>query len=116
MVDEVVPVWNLVVDRASIVTKGNAAVHAARRLAARRFVRQGNDEFAIVANAVGRRLIFAVSPVNLEKPGHLTHFLCTFRASTAEATAFHSSAAVFRRKRIRIPAKAPGAAVILDVF
>ncbi len=75
MVDEVIPVGNLIIDRTAVVAKWNAAIHAARGLAARGLVRQRNDEFAIMANAVGRRLIFAVMPVDLEKPGHLTHLI-----------------------------------------
>src|SRR5690606_13090561 len=43
-VDEVVPVRDLVVDRAAIVTIGHAAIHAARGLVARALVAKRNDE------------------------------------------------------------------------
>ena len=48
-IDEVVPVRDLVVDRAAGVTIGNAAIHAARGLLARFLLRQREDEFALVA-------------------------------------------------------------------
>src|SRR5574337_1095097 len=54
-IDEIVPVGDLVVDRAAGVTIGDAAVHAARRLPARRLFAQRNDELAVVADAVGGR-------------------------------------------------------------
>jgi stage V sporulation protein SpoVS len=54
-IDQIIPVGDLVVDRATVVAIGNAAIHAARRLIARRFLAQGQHELAIVANAIGRR-------------------------------------------------------------
>ena len=74
-VNEVVPVGDLVVDRAAGVTIGDAAIHAARRLAAGRFLGQGNDEFAPMADAIGSRLVFAVLPFDLEKAGDLSHLV-----------------------------------------
>ena len=44
-IDQVVPVGNQVVDRAALVTEGNAAIHAARRLLADIGRRQRMDEF-----------------------------------------------------------------------
>jgi hypothetical protein len=41
LIDEVVPVRDLVVDRAAIVAIGDAAIHAARGLIARRLLRGG---------------------------------------------------------------------------
>ena len=39
VVDQIIPVWNLVIDRATIVAIGNAAIHAACRLVAGSFFR-----------------------------------------------------------------------------
>ena len=66
-IDEVVPVGDLVVDRAAGVTIGDAAIHAARRLVAVRLLRQRNDELAVVAHAVGGRRVAPVAPVDLEE-------------------------------------------------
>src|SRR5260370_37429670 len=68
-IDKVVPVRDLVVHRTAVVTIGNAAVHAARRLAAGRFLRQRDDEFAEMANPVGGRRVAPVLTIDLEKAG-----------------------------------------------
>ena len=72
-IDEVVPVGDLVVDRAAGMAIGNAAIHAARRLVARRFFRQRQHEFAIMANAVGSLRIAPVRAIDLQKPRNLAH-------------------------------------------
>src|SRR5262249_26241046 len=59
-VDEVVPIRDLVVDRAAGVAIRDAAIHAARRLVARLFLRQRNDEFAPMAHALLDRRVVAV--------------------------------------------------------
>src|SRR6202521_4178080 len=62
LVDQIVEIRNLVVDRAAggarrhragAVAIGNAAIHAARRLVAGILLAQGNDEFAIALDAFG---------------------------------------------------------------
>src|ERR1700756_2909125 len=72
LVDEVVEVGDLVVDRAArrarlnrtgAVAIRDAAIHAARGLVAGVFLAQRNDEFAIVLQTVGDRRILAVMPV-----------------------------------------------------
>src|ERR1700710_2107854 len=82
LVDEVVEVGDLVVDRTArrarlnrtgAVAIGDAAVHAARGLVAGVFLDQGNDEFAIMLHAIGSGRIFAVVPVDLEKTCDLAH-------------------------------------------
>ena len=73
-VDEVVPVRDLVVDRAADVAIGDAAVHAAGGLIARRLFAQRQNELAVMANAVGSRRIAPVRAIDLEKACHLTHF------------------------------------------
>src|SRR5690554_4744257 len=72
-IDEVVPVGNLVVDRAAIVAIGDAAIHAAGRLVAGRLVAQRDDEFAAVPDAVGGRLVAAVAALDFEKTCDLAH-------------------------------------------
>ena len=72
-IDEIVPVRDLVVDRAAVVAKGNAAIHAACGLILRRLLRQRDHEFLVVADSVGRRRIAPVAPVDLEKSRYLAH-------------------------------------------
>src|ERR1700688_3683658 len=82
LVDQIVEIRNLVVDRAArrarlnragAVAIGNAAVHAARGLIAGVFLAQGNDEFAIVLHALGNGRVFAIVPVDLQKTCNLAH-------------------------------------------
>src|SRR3984957_6429670 len=72
-IGEVVPVGDLVVHRTADVTIGNAAIHATRRLIARRLLAQRQNELAIMADSVGGRRITPVRPINLQKPCDLTH-------------------------------------------
>ena len=81
-IDEVVPVRDLVVDRAAgrlpvmrlgAVAIRNAAIHAARRLLAQLVLRQRQDELAIVLDALRDRLVVAVLALDLEKAGDLAH-------------------------------------------
>ena len=65
VVDQIIPVGDLVIHRAAIVAVGNAAIHAARGLVLDAFLRHRNDEFAEVADAVGRRRSGAVLAVDL---------------------------------------------------
>src|SRR5487761_1913846 len=80
LVDQIVEIRNLVVDRAArgarlpragAVAIGNAAIHAARGLVAGVLLAQGNDEFAIALDAFGNRRVFAVVPVDLQKTCYL---------------------------------------------
>src|SRR4029077_13121236 len=64
-VGEVVPVGDLVVDRTADVTIGDAAIHAARRLVARRLLAQRQHKLAIVADSVGGRRITPVRAIDL---------------------------------------------------
>ena len=75
LVDEVVPVGDLVVDRAAggAMAEGNAAIHAARGLVGHLAVRQGQGELTEMPNAVGSGLILLLPPVDLKKPGDLSH-------------------------------------------
>ena len=57
VVDEVVPVGDLVVHRAAGVAIGNAAIHAARRLLPISASLGADDELAVMANAIGGRLV-----------------------------------------------------------
>ena len=81
-IDEVVPVRNLVVDRATCrrtgdaagaVTIGYAAIHAARRLFADFLFRQRQQEFVPMLHALRDRLIVAILTLDFEKPSDLTH-------------------------------------------
>src|SRR5262249_37069777 len=72
LVDEVVEVGDLVVDRAAgdarlrragAVAIGNAAIHAARGLVARLFLRERDDELVEMPHALGDRGVLAVAPL-----------------------------------------------------
>ncbi len=82
LIDEVVEVRDLVVDRAArrarrhrtgAVAIGDAAIHAARGLIAGVLLAQGNDEFAIMLQTLGDRRVLALIPVDLEKTCDLAH-------------------------------------------
>ena len=82
LIDEVVPVRDLVVDRAAgragrdragAVAIGNAAIHAARGLVARFLLGQGNDELVEMLHALGDRGVLAVMPFDFEKTRDLAH-------------------------------------------
>ncbi len=73
MIDEVVPVGDLIVDRAAVVTIGDAAIHAARGLIPGRLFRERDHEFLIIANAVGGRRIAPVAPVDFKEARDLAH-------------------------------------------
>src|SRR5260370_10060526 len=70
-IDEVIPVWDLVVDRASGVTIRDAATHATRRLLTGFGLRQRQNELAPVTNALLDRLIVAVVARAFQKTGNL---------------------------------------------
>jgi hypothetical protein len=82
LIDQIVEVGDLVVDRAAgrarchragAVAIGNAAIHAARGLVARILLAQGNDEFVVMLHALGDRCVLAFVPVDLEKTCNLAH-------------------------------------------
>ncbi len=86
LIDQIVEVGDLVVDRAArrarrhragAVAIGNAAIHAARGLVARFFLGQGNDEFVEVLHALGDRRILAVVPLDFQKTCDLAHLSST---------------------------------------
>ena len=75
IIDEVVPVRDLVVDRAAgrAVAERNAAIHAARGLFLDLLVRHRQRELAEMPDAVGCRLVLVHLPVDLEKTCYLAH-------------------------------------------
>src|SRR5262249_61162204 len=84
-IDEIVPVGDLIVDRAAVVTIRDAAVHAARGLIARRLLRQRNHELAEMTNPIGGRPVAPVPPIDLEKAGDFAHPLLRRRRRRAAA-------------------------------
>jgi hypothetical protein len=52
---------------------GNAAIHAARGLVARLFLRERNDEFVEMLHALGDRRVLAVVPLDFQKTCDLAH-------------------------------------------
>ncbi len=86
LIDEVVEVGDLVVDRAArrarrhragAVAIGDAAIHAARGLVARVLLGQRNDEFLVVLHTLGDRRVLAVVPLDLEETSDLAHLTLT---------------------------------------
>ena len=73
VVDEVVPVGDLVVDRAAGVAERDAAIHAAGRLFAGAFLAERDHEFAEMPHAIARRLVAPVAAVDLQEARYLTH-------------------------------------------
>ena len=72
-IDQVVPVRDQIVDRAAVMAKRNAAIHAARGLGAQRRLRQGMHELPPAFLARRRLLIAAVGALDLQEPGRLAH-------------------------------------------
>ncbi|MPM55228.1 hypothetical protein SDC9_102021 [bioreactor metagenome] len=73
VIDEVVEVRNDVVDRAAVVAKRRAAVHAARALDACLLVVQADDEFLVVLQALGDGLVAFVDALIFHEAGGLSH-------------------------------------------
>ena len=73
VVDEVVPIRDLIVDRATVVAIRNAAIHAARRLILGRFLGKRDHELLVMTDPVGRRRIAPVAPVDFEESRYLAH-------------------------------------------
>src|SRR5258707_13363476 len=82
LVDQIVEIRNLVVDRAArrarshragAVAIGNPAIHAARRLVAGILFAQRDDELTKALHALGDRLIFAIAPLDLQTTWKLAH-------------------------------------------
>src|SRR5690606_29831350 len=85
LVDEVVPVRDLVVHRAAVVTVGNAAVHAARGLVPEAVLAVRDHELAIVADALLRIRVSAILALDLEEAGFLAHLCNPYSAATVAA-------------------------------
>ena len=73
-VDEVVPVGDQVSERAAVVAKRNAALHAAGALMLQLDERQRADELAVVADALGRRPLGRVGARELLEAADLAHY------------------------------------------
>ena len=73
LIDEIVPVGDLVVHRTAGVAIGNAAIHAARRLLLGVAIIERDGEFAEMADAVGSRRILLLLPIDFKKAGDLAH-------------------------------------------
>ncbi len=73
VINEIVPVGDLVVDGAAVVAIRNAAIHAAGRLIAQGFFPERYDEFLVVADTVGRRQVLAILTVDFQEAGCLSH-------------------------------------------
>ena len=87
VIDEVIPVGDLVVDRATrragaqraaALAIGYAAIHAAGGLRLIVGVRQRQHEFAPMTNALLDRLVVAVFALVFEKASDLAHFVALF--------------------------------------
>ena len=117
LIDEVVPVGDLVVDRAArragrdragAHAIGHAAIHAARGLGDVILLRQRQHEFAPMAHALGDRLVVAVLAFVFEKAGDLAHCALFPRSLRRDGRGLHfvECAAIFDRHdfaEFRIP-------------
>ena len=72
-VNEVVPVGDDVVDRATRVAERDAAIHAARALLPQRALVERNEELVEMADAVGDRRVALLVPVEFQKTRDLAH-------------------------------------------
>ncbi len=101
VIDEVVPIRDLIVDRAAAVAKRNPAIHAACRLILGRFLGKRDHEFLVMTNPVGSRRIAPVAPVNFEESRYLAHasqkFLLRRSPSGAGAAISHPGPKARRR-------------------
>src|SRR5690606_31780935 len=77
VIDEIVPVRDLVVDRAARrpMAEWNAASHATRCLLLHSAIRHWNGEFAEVTDTIRRWLVLCHLPVDFKKTSYLTHFV-----------------------------------------
>src|SRR5262245_12219855 len=81
-VDQIVPVRNLIVDRATgrragdatgAMTIGHATIHAARGLIAELFFRKRQHEFVPMLHALRDGLVVSILTLDFKKPGDLAH-------------------------------------------
>ena len=73
--DEVVPVGDQVTQGAALVAEGNAAIHAAGALRAKRFDRQGVINFKVVVESVENITPFGGLAWQFHESGWLAHFV-----------------------------------------
>src|SRR5579864_5143650 len=85
VIDEVVPIRNLVVDRAAAMAIGDAAIHAACGLLLNLGIFGRQHEFAKMANPLVYRRVVAILPLDLQKPCNLPHTQ-SFSAASAAAS------------------------------
>ena len=99
-IDQTVEIRDLVVDRATLVTERNPAIHAARRLLSQIAGRQGFDEFLPGPQTVLRRFIATVAPFNLQEASGLAH-ISTSNSNYSAATAAAVLVAAAKSTRAR---------------
>ena len=78
LIDQIVEVWNDVVDGAAVVAKRGAAIHAAGTLNLGLLRRQGDDELFVVLQALGDRQIAFFDALVFHKTGGLSHGVYSF--------------------------------------
>ena len=98
VIDEVVPVRDLVVHGAAGVAVGDAAVHAARRLDLGVVLRRRQHELVPMLHALGHGRVFSVHPLELEKPGDLAHS-CFLSGAGPEPVTLRAAAFVIISQR-----------------
>ena len=72
-IDEVIPVGNDIIDGASRVAEGNAAIHTARRLRADFFFGKLVVDLEVVVDALFNGAAYRHFPREFFEPGHFTH-------------------------------------------
>ncbi len=73
VVDQVVPVGDLVAERAALLAERHAAVHAARALLAQRPVVGQREVLAVVAHALARVALLEADPLEAQEAAWVAH-------------------------------------------
>src|SRR6516225_6138908 len=114
VIDEVIPVGDLVVHGTAGVAVGNAAIHAAGGLARDLGLAWRDDELAPMANAVGRRLVGPILAVDLEKARDLAHMAHAHRANCQPTSCHRLALSV--KPTCRLRGNVPPGAILQDIL
>jgi hypothetical protein len=85
VVDEVVPVGDLVAERTALLAEGHAAVHAAPALVAQRLVVGQREVLAVVAHALARVALLEADPLQAQEALGIAHQAGTFSSASSSS-------------------------------
>jgi hypothetical protein len=92
-VDEVVPVWDQVAERAALVAEGHAAVHAARALIAQHALVGQAEVLPVVVHALVWVALLEADPLEAKEAAELSHQRPLFAGAAALAGTVEASGA-----------------------